>query len=324
MPPKSYGDPKKEFFERVSGKWNPEWKIPQTSTNFLAITVIVSTALIIVSNLVLADRTSERIVSAIREIEYGKVGGELNYRLLQEVQREQTAEYIRQLEKERPEYVRELKTKTEEGGSGTKPVETAVRRGTLTARELEVLHRDTPALGQTGAKIAIIEFSDFECSYCREFHNEGALSGALATFGSGTVEYLFKALPNPAHQNSEFLAHAAKCAAKTLSGAAYFEMVDAAFSATGSIGDAISSLALASGSGEIDRAAFESCADSRETAEATEKDVGQGVFLRVRSTPSLVIANLRNGRYSLLEGKTDQARIEREISAVLASPDPEP
>lgn len=55
--------------------------------------------------------------AALTEIEYGKVGGESNYLLLQEIQRERTSSYLKDLEEKEPDYIRGLKKKI--GGSGS-------------------------------------------------------------------------------------------------------------------------------------------------------------------------------------------------------------
>lgn len=161
-----------------------------------------------------------------------------------------------------------------------------------------------------------MEFSDFECPYCKEFHNEGVVRSVLESTGSG-ANYLFKAMPSKKYENAAFLAHAVKCVSdKTGTGADFFGTVDAIFASTGSTVETAYSIAETAGT---ERDALKACADSPETAARTEKDIGQGVYLRIRSTPSLVLIDNATGKYAVLPGKTEKAAIDAEIEKLVGN-----
>jgi hypothetical protein len=53
-----------------------------------------------------------------------------------------------------------------------------------------------------------VEFSDFSCAFCKEYHVAGTAKAVASETGA---DYALKILPNKKHEGSEFLARAAKC-----------------------------------------------------------------------------------------------------------------
>lgn len=81
--------------------------------NSVVIAILCCTAVIITSQFIFAELSKREFHRILVETEYGKVGGEANYRLLQEIQRDRTASYLRDLEEQEPDYVRGIKKKIE-------------------------------------------------------------------------------------------------------------------------------------------------------------------------------------------------------------------
>ena len=54
-----------------------------------------------------------------------------------------------------------------------------------------------PALGETSALLTIVEFSDFECSYCRHFHEQVFPQLKSQYSDTGLVRFVHKDLPLP-------------------------------------------------------------------------------------------------------------------------------
>lgn len=193
--------------------------------------IVACTALLVSSQFLATELAFRKFQSALRQAEYEKVGGEDNYKLLQEIQRDRSAAYLRDLEAKEPEYVRELRRKIEHT---EKALEAAsVVRGRLDADEIAALNEGTPSVSGSGSPIRIIEFSDFACPYCKDYHNSGAIPGIL-TSRSGSVSYSFKAMPNKKAEKSDRAVLFAKCVESKHGAESYFETVDAVFSASGS------------------------------------------------------------------------------------------
>lgn len=120
------------------------------------------------------------------------------------------------------------------------------------------------------AEISVIEFSDFACAHCRTFHVSKSAETAAKKIGAS---YAFKPLVNPKNEGSDFLARSAKCALQKFGIGAYYETVEATFSAEESSNvEAAYAEALKRG---IDKSALEACVQSDETTALVEKDFGQ-------------------------------------------------
>jgi protein-disulfide isomerase len=66
--------------------------------------------------------------------------------------------------------------------------------------------------GDAGAKVAIVEYSDFECSYCATFAREVYQRIDTDYIKPGKVKFFFRDLPAPEHPGALQKAVAARCA----------------------------------------------------------------------------------------------------------------
>ena len=123
-------------------------KIPKTigknsvSLNFLAVIVLLCTLLTIVSVVNIAKKTTQEIGQMMNDHEYMKVGGEENYKLLREIQKDQMTTYIQDLSEKDPKYIERLKRKIKNLENGKKTL-------TLTQEEIMALKSDAYIQGNT-------------------------------------------------------------------------------------------------------------------------------------------------------------------------------
>ena len=70
-----------------------------------------------------------------------------------------------------------------------------------------------PQLGKTNAKVAIVEFSDFECPFCKQFFNETFSQIKREYIDTGKVAFYFRHYPlTSIHPNAQIAAEATECA----------------------------------------------------------------------------------------------------------------
>lgn len=84
--------------------------------------------------------------------------------------------------------------------------------------------------GQSSARVAIVEYSDFDCSYCAKYVREVYPQIAKAYIRSGKVKYFFRDLPGPGEANALAKARAARCAGEQ---GKFWEMHDQLFASQG-------------------------------------------------------------------------------------------
>jgi protein-disulfide isomerase len=70
--------------------------------------------------------------------------------------------------------------------------------------------KDDPSWGPAGAKVTIVEFADFECTYCRQWYS--TVYDKLYVNYSGKVRFVFRDFPLSFHPNAQSAAVAANCA----------------------------------------------------------------------------------------------------------------
>lgn len=100
----------------------------------------------------------------------------------------------------RARYVEQLKAKAKKTG---KPIATNLQP----PRQAITVTKTDPTRG--AGKVEVVEFSDFECPYCRQI--EPVLKNLLTQF-DGRVTLIWKDFPLPNHQFAQSAAEAARCA----------------------------------------------------------------------------------------------------------------
>lgn len=147
---------------------------------------------------------------------------------------------------------------------------------------------DNPVRGPADAPVTIVEFSDFQCPYCRQV--QAALRDILARYRD-SVRLVFKHFPSASHRDARAASIAATCAAAE---GEFWRFHDLLFQHEGELGPG-ELLRLAHEAG-LDVARFAACQDSPTAAATVEADLREGIALGVDATPRFFM----NGR--ILEG----------------------
>lgn len=77
---------------------------------------------------------------------------------------------------------------------------------------MDISIADAPVQGDANAKLAILEFSDFQCPYCGKYAKETYQQLKGEFVAAGKVKYVFVNLPLSSHQYARGAAEAAECA----------------------------------------------------------------------------------------------------------------
>lgn len=175
---------------------------------------------------------------------------------------------------------------------------------------------DDPFLGDEDAEVVVIEFSDYECPFCKR-HTEQTLPSIKAEYlDGGKIKYVFRdytpTLSNPSyHPNAIKTAIAAECAREIGGDEAYWEMHEANFDNQGS-NDAENLKKTASSLGYD----ISSCLDSDKYKSEVEKDFSDGQKYGIRGTPGFLIGS--EGNYRILSGACPYSAFKQVIDAELA------
>ena len=175
---------------------------------------------------------------------------------------------------------------------------------------------DGPSLGKPDAPVVLVEFTDFQCGFCKKFHDETFPALKKTFVDSGKVRVLTRNLPLSFHAQAEPAARAAVCANQQKK---FWPMYEELFKVSSSLSpEAIEKAATDIG---LNLDAFHKCVDKPETKTAVAADgkIAEGVA--ISGTPTFVIGKAENGKITGLKvvGAQSQATFESEINNALAS-----
>lgn len=146
-----------------------------------------------------------------------------------------------------------------------------------------------PSKGGRNAPVVIVEFSDFQCPYCKQATS--TLKQVLQSYGE-SVKLVFKHTPLPIHADAFKAALAAVCADKQ---GKFWEYHDRLFNSNVLSTDALRKEAAELG---IEMNEFNACLDSEASRAAVLKDMKEAKQADIQGTPSFVISGsvLRGAR----------------------------
>ncbi len=155
---------------------------------------------------------------------------------------------------------------------------------------IEPVSADDHILGNPKAPIMIVEFSDTECPFCKNFNV--TMHKVMDTYGKdGKVAWVYRHFPiDQLHSKSRKEAEATECAAELGGNNGFWKYTDMIYKKTPSNNDLDPSLLpqIAEDSG-LNRLEFESCLNSGKYADKVEKQHQDAVAAGGQGTPYTVI-----------------------------------
>lgn len=149
------------------------------------------------------------------------------------------------------------------------------------AHYLELSTRGLPSMGSEKAKVTLIEFSDYQCFFCRRHDRQVAPRIVEEYVESGRVKYIFADFPLASHAGASKAAQAAHCAGDQ---GKYWEMNDLLFRHPQSLAEG--TLKAFGSSLGLDNRAFLDCVESGKHAQKVRDGLSAGKRAGVRGTPS--------------------------------------
>jgi protein-disulfide isomerase len=151
---------------------------------------------------------------------------------------------------------------------------------------------ESPILGSNDAKVAIVEFSDYQCPFCYRFFSQSLQKLKQQYIDTGKVKLVFRNFPLSIHPQAKSAAVAAQCAGKQ---DAYWKMHDALFSNQRRLGPPLyQELAEKL---KLDTKVFQECTrDNAQVSKAINVDFVYGESLGVSGTPTFFVGRVQDGQ----------------------------
>jgi protein-disulfide isomerase len=150
------------------------------------------------------------------------------------------------------------------------------------------------SLGKADAPLVMVEFTDLQCPFCQQFHNNVFAQIKQNFIDTGKLRFVSKDFPLDFHENARRAATAARCAGEQ---GKYWEMrhlmiVNA---------DKLQADKLISYAGmvKLDDKKFRECVTFDKFRPEIDKDIAEATAVGVNGTPTFVLGRMKDGK---LEG----------------------
>ena len=146
------------------------------------------------------------------------------------------------------------------------------------------------SFGDNKAKVKVVEFSDFECPYCRRF---GETMKQVVADYNGEVAWVYRHFPlESLHPYAKKAAEASECAAELGGNEKFWQYADKFIELTANSGATDATFAEVAVSVGLNKAAFEKCLASGKYLEKISQQTADGTKAGCQGVPySIVIVN---------------------------------
>lgn len=184
------------------------------------------------------------------------------------------------------------------------------------AKDVPKVTKDDHVRGDRNAQIALIEYSDLECPFCKSVHP--TITQVLDIYKS-QVMWVYRHYPLSFHANAQKEAEAAECAGELGGSDAFWKYVDTIYERTTSNGtgfalDKLVPLAVEIG---LNEEKFKSCLDSGKYEKRVKDDMNGGSLAGVTGTPGNILLDTRTGKTRLIPGAVPMASFKSAIDEML-------
>ncbi len=169
--------------------------------------------------------------------------------------------------------------------------------------------------GNPNAPVKIIEYSDLECPFCKEFH--ATLNAAMTIYGD-QVALVYRHFPlAQLHSKAPAEAQAAECAYKLGGNTAFFKFVNQVFTVTPS-NNGLDPTELPKIAGQIglDVTQFEACQASDYGKALIQQEYNDAINAGGQGTPYTIVVNNAGKKY-VIDGAQSLTSVEATINQAI-------
>jgi protein-disulfide isomerase len=177
----------------------------------------------------------------------------------------------------------------------------------------------SPSLGQTNAPLVLVEFTDYQCPFCKRAHDELMPALRKKYVESGKLRVVSRNFPLSFHQNAEPAALAALCAHQQQQ---FWPMYDKLFTSAPELN--ATTFLKAAAELRLDPQAFTACLETKAVAAQIERDKVDAGTAGITGTPSFVLGRAAGEKVTgtLFVGAPPAAEFEAAIEKLLTEKGP--
>jgi protein-disulfide isomerase len=174
--------------------------------------------------------------------------------------------------------------------------------------------------GNPNAPVSLIEYSDFECPFCKRFHPTA--KELIESYG-GKVNWVYRHFPLPIHNpGAQKEAEASECVYQLGGNDAFWKFADTIYARTRSNGNGFPLTQLVPLSKEIglDEKQFKECLDSGKQAARVQEDIDEGTRIGITGTPGNILLKNATGEIALKLGAVPLDALKADVDRLLGKP----
>jgi len=172
----------------------------------------------------------------------------------------------------------------------------------------------SPSLGRETAPVVLVEFTDFECPYCKKFHDTTFPELKRKYIDTGYVRYVSRDLPLPIHQHALKAAQAARCAGEQNN---YWQAREVLFSISPNLNREAIPKALQNL--PLDQDKLRTCLDGDKFVDDIRQDISDAESVGVQGTPGFILGTKEGSEGVRISGAQPFAAFDRELKVMLGS-----
>ena len=170
--------------------------------------------------------------------------------------------------------------------------------------------------GDPNARFTMIEYSDLECPYCKEFHNTPK---DIVDRNQGSINWEFKHKPLAMHGSVALNeAMASECVYDQVGNRGFWVFIDDVFKATRTNGGGVPDLEMIVKGVGADVGVFRSCMKSSKFSLKVQVDIKTAESYGVSGTPATVIVDNKTGKKILVRGAVPLNNMMSAISSLVS------
>jgi protein-disulfide isomerase len=171
--------------------------------------------------------------------------------------------------------------------------------------------------GNPNAPILVIEYSDYDCPFCKNFHE--TMTRVMDEYGvTGKVGWVYRQFPlEQLHPNAPRISEAAYCVGELGGGDAYWKFSDLIFSEREINAQTnMTRLPEFAGTAGVDKAKFTACLDSGKHKEKVETSIAEGAAAGAQGTPYSIVTV--GGQQAVINGAQPYAVVKQIIDNLVS------
>jgi protein-disulfide isomerase len=142
--------------------------------------------------------------------------------------------------------------------------------------------------GNKKAKVMLVEYSDYECPFCKRFHD--SMTQLMKDYGN-KIGWVYRHYPLSFHANAQMESEAAECVGEAGGQDKFWVYTDMVYSKTTSTGTSFTKEQMVEMAGQIgvNKAKVKSCLDAGKFTQKIKEQMNKGAEAGVSGTPGTIV-----------------------------------